>query len=137
MNNYSIVSRFRNKESVCHLVRELEKRGKTCYNFCEMPADPSNPDGDPEAQMKVFESARNFLANPYFRKIFERDLHGLKQAETVILLLPAGLSAHTEIGIAYGLGKKCILIGKPPKPETLYLLFDGYYESAEAFLASL
>lgn len=137
MTDYTIVSRFRNKESVCHLVRELEKRGKTCYNFCEMPADPSNPDGEPEEQMKVFESERNFLANPYFRKIFERDLHGLKQAEAVILLLPAGISAHIEIGIAYGLDKKCILIGKPPKSETLYLLFDEYYESVEDFLASV
>ena len=137
MTNYTIVSRFRNKDAVLHLIEELKKRGKTCYNFCEMPADPNNPFGDPDAQMAVFESERNFLANPYYRKIFERDLNGLKHAQAVILLLPAGTSAHIEIGIAYGLGKRCILIGKPLKPETLYLLFDEYHERVENFLASL
>src|SRR3989338_5135293 len=137
MTNYTIVSRFRNKDAVLHLIEELKKRGKTCYNFCEMPADPNNPLGDAEEQMKVFELEKDFLANPYYRKIFERDLNGLKHAQAVILLLPAGTSAHIEIGIAYGLGKKCILIGKPLKPETLYLLFDEYHERVENFLASL
>lgn len=137
MTDYSIVSRFRNKDRVEYFIVELEKRGKSCYNFCDAPSDPSNPDAHPEEQMAVFESTENFLDNDHFRYLFEKDLKGLKEAEAVILLLPAGTSAHIEIGIAYGLGKKCILVGKPAKPESLYLLFDEYYDSIEDFLASL
>lgn len=51
----------------------------------------------------------------------------------MILLLPAGTSAHIEAGIAFGLGKKLILIGKPEKPETLYFIFDEYYGTIESF----
>lgn len=61
----------------------------------------------------------------------------LKNANKVILLLPAGTSAHIEIGIAYGLGKECILIGEPAKPESLYLLFNKYFNNIEEFLNSI
>jgi hypothetical protein len=54
----------------------------------------------------------------------------------VILLLPAGTSAHIEAGIAFGLKKKLILIGIPEKPETLYFIFDEYYDTADDFLQS-
>ncbi len=137
MFDYSIVSRFRNKEQVELLVDKIKARGKTCYNFCAKPADPSNPDAHPEDQMRAWESTPDFVNHPYFREIFETDLSGLKEAQAVILLLPAGTSAHIEIGIAYGLGKKCILIGEPEKPESLYLIFDERYQTIDEFIASI
>lgn len=137
MFDYSIVSRFRNKDHVNYLVQKIRDQGKTCYNFCDQPADPKNPDGHPEDQMKVFEATNDFLSDDYFREIFENDLQGLKNAQAIILLLPAGTSAHMEIGIAYGLGKKCILIGEPEKPESLYLIFDEYYKTIDEFISNL
>ena len=133
MTDYTIVSKFRNKEQVDYLVARLKEKGKTCFNFCDDPADPQNADGHPEDQMKAFEATEDFLNDDYFKEIFEKDLQALQEAQAVILLLPAGTSAHIEIGIAYGLGKKCILIGTPDKPESLYLLFDEYYNSIEEF----
>ena len=59
--------------------------------------------------MNALEQTQNFFQDPYIRKIFEVDLAGLKNAETVIMLLPAGTSVHMEAGIAYGLGKRLIL----------------------------
>lgn len=137
MFDYSIVSRFRNKEQVNYLVEQIRAKGKTCYNFCDKPADPNNPDGHPEEQMKAWESTKDFMQDSYFREIFERDEAGLKDANAVILLLPAGTSAHMEIGIAYGLGKKCILIGEPKKPESLYLIFHKHYQSINDFLKTI
>jgi nucleoside 2-deoxyribosyltransferase len=138
MTDYTVLSRFRNKEAVESLIRKLEEKGKTSHNFCAVPADPNNPDAPPEEQMKAYEEAdRDFYTDPHLKFIFERDLNGLKNADTVLLLLPAGTSAHIEAGIAYGLGKPLVLIGTPEKPESLYLIFKERYATADEFLASL
>lgn len=51
--------------------------------------------------------------------------------------MPAGKSAHIEAGIAYGLGKKLVLIGEQKKTESHYLIFDEFYKSIDDFLTSL
>ena len=137
MTDYMIISKFRNKAKVEELVHAIEAKGKTCYNFCEKPSDPDNPDAHPEEQMRVLEKVENFFEDNYFRHVFEMDMLGLKNADKIILLLPAGNSAHIEAGIAYGLGKPLILIGEPEKPDTLYLIFGERYATAEDFLKSL
>jgi nucleoside 2-deoxyribosyltransferase len=137
MTHYSIISRFRNKTQCKLLISELKKRGKTCYNFFEIPSDQNNPNAHPEEQMKNFESVKNFYNDQHFNNIFKKDLDGLKNAEKIILLLPAGTSAHIEAGIAYGLGKPLILIGKPEKPESLYLIFKKRYETIDEFLKTI
>lgn len=135
--DYTILSKFRNKENVEKLVMALNEKGKSCYNFCELPADKDHPDASPEEQMMVFEKTENFFDDAYFRKVFEMDLEGLKNAQKVIVLLPAGNSVHVEVGIAYGLGKPLILIGKPEKPETLYLIFEERYDMVDDFLKTV
>jgi len=137
MTDYTLLSRFRNKEQCELLIEKLLQKGKTCYNFCSKPADPNNADAHPEEQMKVFESVKDFYNNVYFKEVFNEDLEGLKNAEKVILLLPAGTSAHMEAGIAFGLGKPLILIGEPEKPETLYLVFNERYGNMNEFLATI
>jgi hypothetical protein len=137
MTDYTIISKFRNKVNCELLVKKLEEKGKTCFNFCEKPADLNNPEADPNEQMKKFEKTKDFYNDEYFQHLFKEDLIGLKNAETVIMLLPGGNSVHIEAGIAYGLGKKLILIGKPEKPDTLYLIFEERYRTIEEFLATI
>ena len=137
MTDYSVISRYRNKIQCELLVEALRARGKSCYNFCEVPADPNNPDASPDDQMRAVESDNQFYDDPHLQRVFKRDLDGLKNAEQIILLLPAGTSAHIEAGIAYGLGKPLILIGEPEKAESLYLIFQERYPSVEAFLATI
>ena len=137
MTDYTIISKFRNKEQCEYLVKKLEEKDKTCFNFCEEPADPDNSGADPWEQMEKFESVEDFYNDEYFQYLFHKDLEGLKNAETVIMLLPAGNSVHVEAGIAYGLGKKLILIGEPENPETLYLIFKERYKDIEEFLQSI
>lgn len=137
MTDYTIISKYRNKEACERLVRELEVRGKSCYNFCAKPANLDCPEASADEQMNALERTEDFFNDPYIRKIFELDLTGLKQAETVIMLLPAGTSVHMEAGIAYGLGKRLVLLGEPEKPETLYLIFKERYPTIEAFLEHL
>ena len=137
MTDYTIISKFRNKNNCEFLIKKLEEKGKSCYNFCSKPADPDNPDIDSEKQMQNLEKTKNFYNNKYFQKLFEKDLDGLKSAETIIMLLPAGNSVHIEAGIAYGLEKKLILIGESEKPDTLYLIFKERYKTVEEFLDTI
>ena len=137
MTNYTIISKFRNKDNCNLLVAKLQEKGKSCYNFCDTPTDQNNPDARPEDQMKVFENTKDFLNDKHFKKLFKKDLEGLKNAEKVIMLLPAGNSVYIEAGIAYGLGKPLILIGEFEKPETLYLIFKKQYKTMDEFLKTI
>lgn len=137
MTDFTIISKFRNKDNCDLLAKKLEEKGKSCYNFCRKPADPDNPDASPEEQMKKFEETKDFFENEYFKEIFKADLEGLKNADTVIMLLPAGDSVHIEAGIAYGLGKRLVLIGEPKKPDSLYLIFKERYKDINDFLRTV
>ena len=134
MTDYTVIGKFRNARNVRALITAIRNRGKSCYDFTAKPADPDHPNAPFEEQMVTLESHPNFLNDAVHRYHYERDLDGLKNADTVILLLPAGTSTHIEAGIAFGLGKRLVLIGKPEKPETLYFIFDEYYDTVEAFL---
>jgi nucleoside 2-deoxyribosyltransferase len=137
MTDYTVISKYRNKNQCELLVKKLHNLGKTCFNFCEVPADPNNPEGNPEEQMKAFENVSDFYNDEYYQYVFKTDLDGLKNADIVIMLLPAGNSVHMEAGIAYGLGKPLILIGEPEKPESLYLIFKERYKTIEEFLQNI
>lgn len=132
-----VIGRFRNSDNVRSLIAAIRSKGKTCYDFTAKPADPNNPDAPFEEQMKVLESHPDFLNDPVHRSHYQRDLAGLRNANAIVLLLPAGTSAHIEAGIAFGLGKKLVLIGKPDKPETLYFIFDEYFKTVDDFLGTL
>lgn len=137
MTDYTVLSKFRNKEKTDFLIDKIREKGFTCYNHMDIPADPNNPDAPVEEQMKVFDSVKDFYNDEYFQYVFETDLNGLKNAEKVIVLLPAGNSVHIEAGIAYGLGKLLILIGEPEKADTLYLIFKERYKTIEEFLKTI
>ena len=137
MTDYTVIGKFRNAQKVRALIAAIRNMGKSCYDFTDKPADPKNPYAPFDDQMVALESHPNFLNDSVHRYHYERDLDGLRNANAVILLLPAGTSAHIEAGIAFGLGKKLILIGKPEKPETLYFIFDEYYDTAEEFLRNV
>ena len=134
MTDYMVIGRYRNIENVRALIAAIRSRGKTCYDFTAKPADPRNPEASAEMQMAALESHPDFFNDPVHRQHYETDLAGLKAADTIVLLLPAGTSAHIEAGIAFGLGKRLFLIGEPEKPETLYCIFDRRFAAIDDFL---
>lgn len=135
--DYTVLSRVRNSENVPRLIKGIEDKGYSCYNFLHKPAAPEKAHLSWEEQIEYLESHPDFWNDPNHRKHFETDLEGLKNAETAITLLPAGKAAHMESGVAFGLGKKLILIGEVENPETLYLMFDERYPDIESFLDSI
>jgi len=139
---YFIASRWRNKEIVEELTEKIRNKGKTVYCFLEEETNNSEikitkEDLSPDDFMNKFESIPDWKNNPEVRKIFEIDMSALKNSEKLILLLPAGKSAHIEAGVAYGMGKTCIVIGEQTEAQSLYLIFNKFYNSIDDFISTL
>jgi NTP pyrophosphatase (non-canonical NTP hydrolase) len=70
---------------------------------------------------------------------FAFDKSALDWADTCVLVLPCGRSAHLEAGYATGQGKQTVFYLHPDKfePELMYLLGDGCVTTHDALLAML
>jgi len=140
--DFFIASRWRNKKSVLELTRKMRDAGKSVYCFIEgdgtkYELKDLEEKHEPEEFMQIFESIPDWKSDPKVKEIFEADINALKNSESLILLLPAGKSAHVEAGVGYGMGKKCIVIGEQKETESLYLIFDAFYKSIDDFIKSL
>ena len=106
---FFIAGRARNKENILKICNLFDKYKISYYCFLK------NEESHKEAGLDMYDNnlADKFealgLEDPSVRIIFEHDLDGLKNSENLLLVLPAGKSAHIESGIAYGLGKNVIL----------------------------
>lgn len=126
---YFIASSTKNKKKIVEFTKKLRRKGKTVYSFIE-----SNP---LEKLISEEIDVKDWRNNEMIKFIFEKDIKLLKESETLILLLPAGKSAHIEAGVAYGLGMKCILIGEPVETDSLYLIFEENYPTIDDFISRL
>lgn len=140
--DYFIASRWRNKPHVLELARKIESKGKKVYNFIEgdgtdYELKDLEEKYEPEEFMKMFESIPDWQNSKAIKEIFEVDMNALRDSETVILLLPAGKSAHIEAGVSYGMGKRTIVVGEQIEAEASYLIFNEMYSSIEDFIKKI
>ncbi|MDP2671741.1 MAG: hypothetical protein Q8P13_04785 [bacterium] len=140
--DYFIASRWRNKETVVDFAGKIKAKGKTVYCFvdsdgAEYKLQEWERNYSPEQFMEKFESIPNWKNSPHVKEIFDVGMNALKESSALILLLPAGKSAHLEAGVAFGMGKKCILVGEQKETESLYLIFEEAYPSIEDFIKTL
>lgn len=137
--DYFVASRWRNKAIVEELVSLLRKKEKRVYSFLEGNGSEYGLKNlhdtyTAEDFMMHFENIPDWQTDPRIKEIFDMDMNALRNSDALILLLPAGTSAHMEAGAAYGMGKKCILIGEQKETESLYLLFSETYPDIASFL---
>lgn len=73
-------------------------------------------------------AAENYLTalrHPRAVEGFQSDLDAMEWADTFVLVLPCGRSAHLELGWAVGAGKRtAILLEDPCTPELMYKMVD-------------
>jgi hypothetical protein len=122
------------------VVQLLRSRGHRVYDF-KHPDDTvdrgfhwgdaglehSNPiDGDPRAVDLA--AAGDFVAALSDRaaiQAFHRDFDAMVDADTFVLVLPCGRSAHLELGWAVAAGKRtAVLLDDPCTPELMYRMVD-------------
>jgi hypothetical protein len=115
------------------VVAALRSLGHEVYDFRNPSAGNtgfhwSEIDGDwqqwtPEQYVKA-------LSNPIADAGFASDRNAMEWADTCVLVLPCGRSAHAEAGWMAGRGKPVYaLIVEPTEPELMYRLFDGVLTS--------
>ena len=70
--------------------------------------------------MARFESRQNWYTDPFVKRIFKRDLDGLRASKFIIVLLLEANQLILKQELRYGLGKKLILIGDQKETESLF-----------------
>ncbi len=135
--DFFIASRWRNQNIILELLQKLRNKGKTVYCFLENKEQYMTITDNPEETMKIYESTKDWKNDTNARQMFDNDLQGLKDSRVLLLLLPAGKSAHVEAGIAFGLGKECIVIGEQKEAESLYHIFSKMYKTIDEFIADV
>ena len=139
MANIYVASSWRNKyypEVVAH----LKKEGHIVYDFRNPPHGGNGfrwTDLDENAPNWSFAQYAEGLRHPLAERQFDADLKALKEADTCVLVLPCGRSAHTEAGWMAGSGKKVIVyIPKMEEPELMYKLFDAVVDNPGDLLSA-
>jgi hypothetical protein len=68
---------------------------------------------------------RRVLAHPVAVAGFQHDFRAMQWADTCVLLLPSGMSAHLEAGWFSGAGKRVVVCAPEIRePELMYKCFD-------------
>lgn len=127
MASIYVASSWRNKYYP-EVVKRLKAEGHDVYDFRNPTHGGSGfhwTDVDENAPNWTFEQYAEGLHHPLAERQFEADLCALEHADTCVLVLPCGRSAHTEAGWMAGKGKRVIVyIPEMVEPELMYKIFD-------------
>jgi len=123
------------------VVRILEAAGAEVYDF-RHPEEGDNgfhwSEIDPNWQTWTPGQYVDHLGHPVATDGFDKDYKAMGWADTFVLVLPCGRSAHLELGWACGMGKRtAILLSDGFEPELMYRMVDYLATSVMDLLAWL
>ena len=140
MANIYVASSWRNPYYT-EVVKRLQAEGHQVYDFRNPPHGGTGfhwTDVDDNAPSWSFEEYSEGLHHPKAERQFAADLEALNWADTCVLVLPCGRSAHTEAGWMAGAGKRVVAyIPEMVEPELMYKLFDQVVGSVDNLIESL
>jgi len=84
------------------------------------------PSFDIDNQLVYEDEYLRGLEHPRAKEGFAADFTAMEKADTVVLVLPCGRSAHLELGWAVGAGKRTAILldGPMVQPELMYKMVD-------------
>lgn len=113
--------------------------GGTGFSWAEVK--PHSQAAGIPAKGRDLEHAADYLqmiAHPRAQAGFAADFAAMQWADTLVMVLPCGKSAHLELGWAAGAGKRtAILLEDPVEPELMYLAADERFTKVADLLAWL
>lgn len=140
MASIYVASSWRN-QYYPEVVKRLKAEGHYVYDFRNPPHGGSGfhwTDVDENAPNWTFEEYAEGLHHPLAERQFEADLVAINAADTCILVLPCGRSAHTEAGWMAGQGKRVIVyMPEMVEPELMYKLFDRVVDNLDDLVQCL
>jgi hypothetical protein len=135
-----VASSWRNKYFP-EVVTRLRDEGHEVYDFRNPPHGGAGfhwTDIDPDAPNWTYAQYAEGLHHPLAERQFQADIDALTWADTSVLVLPCGRSAHTEAGWMAGAGKRVIAyIPEMLEPELMYKLFDAVAGSLDELVEKI
>lgn len=136
-----VASSWRNTRQPA-VVEQLLDAGHAVYDFRNPPSGVPGfawSEIDPEWKGWSAEEYRRLLTtHPIAARGFVSDLRGMQWADTCVLVLPCGRSAHLEAGWFCGANKRCIILTQDgEEPELMALLATDICISMDEVLAAL
>ena len=123
------------------VVKRLREAGHEVYDFRNPPHGGAGfhwTDIDPNAPDWTYAQYAEGLHHPLAERQFQADIDALTWADTCVLVLPCGRSAHTEAGWMAGAGKRVLAyIPEMVEPELMYKLFDGVAGSLDELVGKI
>ena len=123
------------------VVTRLREVGHEVYDFRNPPHGGAGfhwTDVDPDAPNWTYAQYAEGLHHPLAERQFQADIDALTWADTCVLVLPCGRSAHTEAGWMAGAGKRVLAyIPEMVEPELMYKLFDAVAGSLDELVEKL
>lgn len=140
MTKIYVASSWRNRAQP-EVVRTLRDAGHEVYDFRNPPHGKGGfawSDIDPNWQAWTAAEYRAALDSPIARAGFASDFTGMMWADTCVLVLPSGRSAHLEAGWMAGRGKRTIVLTRDgEEPELMALLAERICISMDEVLRAL
>ena len=135
-----VASSWRNKYFP-EVVTRLREAGHEVYDFRNPPHGGAGfhwTDVDPDAPNWTYAQYAEGLHHPLAERQFQADIDALTWADTCVLVLPCGRSAHTEAGWMAGAGKRVLAyIPEMLEPELMYKLFNGIAGSLDELVGKI
>lgn len=130
-NYVYVASSWRNPMHVA-IVAGLRSAGIDHYDFRNPPNGEGfgwgqvMPSFDIDKQLVSEDDYLTGLVHPIAEAGFRSDFEAMERADTFVLVLPCGRSAHLELGWAVGAGKRTAILLDGPEvtPELMYKMVD-------------
>lgn len=141
MHRIYVASSWRNPLQP-EIVNTLREIGHQVYDFRNPPSGVPGfawSELDPEWLNWSAEAYRAHLTtHPVAARGFVTDMRGMQWADTCLLVLPAGRSAHLEAGWFCGQGKRCIILTRDgEEPELMALMATDICVSMQEVIEAL
>lgn len=117
-----VASSWRNHFQIT-VVQALKAAGIPVYDFKDEAVGFHWSDVNPTYKSKLesgdldFMELEAMLDHPRAWAGFSRDFTAMQQADTFVMVLPCGRSAHLELGWAVGQGKRTCILNMEERPE--------------------
>ena len=124
------------------LVGVTQDAGHRVYDYRNPPSGVDGfkwADVDPERKAWRAEDYRRVrTTHPVASRGYLNDFRGMELADTCVLLLPSGRSAHLEAGWFAGRGKRLIILTRDgEEPELMMLMANAICTSVDEVLTEL